>query len=399
MQMQLIFAGDTPDDPLRWAVAREGSVIRSDVSASLADYAATAHNPDLETMLILKGEPFVARQISSPAKSRQQFLQSARFLLEDDLGSGVEDLHVCAVEARGADERTVIAVEKNLLQDWISAAAGLGIRADSVTADFLCLSLEETAAVILTDNGRLLYNFKGEGFAVEEAFARDLVPGLLDVKSVPKVILLSRSSDPVLNAADIELEHFQIKDETTLTDFYTANIHKAGPVNILQGEFEPGIDWLEHLRPWRLAGAMIAACLVLFFATLLGEAVRFNAAADSITAQAEDKFRVAYPDLPIRNLRNQAQQLAGAIDGSQSRFLLLSARLTASLEELGGAELSLLTYQQDGTLIADLQFSTIDDLDRLKEALTQYGLQVDEGRSLTPAGNGYSGRLTIRGAA
>ncbi|MCI5043566.1 MAG: type II secretion system protein GspL [Aquisalinus sp.] len=398
-EVQLILAGDTPEDQLRWALVKDGNVVKSAVAESLRAFSESAHNNGAETVLILPGERFVARHISSPAKSKQQFLQSVRFILEDDLGGGIDGLHVCCADDSDNTIRAVIGVQREWLQLWLDEVSDLGINVKIVTADFLLMPKESETAAILLDNDRLMYNASGEGFVTEQAFARDLVEDLITQKGITKVILLSRILRNPFNLPGVEVEHFQIKDEHALMVFYAASLQKQKPANLLQGEFEPGIDWMEFTKPWRLAGALLAACIVLYFGMLLGEAIKFNAAADRITAQAEDRFRAAYPDMPIRNLRSQARQLAGAGEGGGSQFLPLSALLTASLETVGGAELSLLNYSEDGSLEVELQFATIDDLDRLKEALIGSGLSVDEGRSLTPSGNGYSGRLTVRSAA
>ncbi|MCI5048482.1 MAG: type II secretion system protein GspL [Aquisalinus sp.] len=397
--MQLILSGDTPEDQLRWALVKDGNVVKSAVAESLSAFSENAHNPDVETVLVLPGERFVARHISSPAKSRQQFLQSVRFILEDELGGGIDGLHVCSADEGDNTSRVVVGIQKAWLQLWLDEAAALGISFKMVTADFMLLPQEEETASILLDNDRLMFNANGEGFVTEQALAGGLVEQLIARKDIPRVILLSRTSASLFNLSGVEIEHFHIKDEHALTAFYAASLQKQKPANLLQGEFEPGIDWMAYTKPWRLAGALLAACIVLYFGMLLGEAIRFNAAADRITAQAEDRFRAAYPDMPIRNLRSQARQLAGTGEGGSSQFLTLSSLLTTSLESVGGAELSLLSYSEDGSLEVELQFATIDDLDRLKDALTGSGLSVDEGRSLTPSGNGYSGRLTVRSAA
>ncbi len=393
----IIFTGESPDQPLQWVKTDADKVVSSGVSPSLEAYAGEqAEEAQARCVIVLPGEKFAARKISTPAKSRQQLLQTARFLLEDDIAGSVDDLHLAVSEMESEAEKTIIAVEADYLRGWLSALHATGVKPDVITADFLCLQIDSTEAIILIKDGRLLYNRDGCGFVAEQQFSEQLAIGLLEQEAVSSLTLLLGEGVSPIAPSGVDVTIYRVEDQQSLIRFYLTSILRAAPVNLLQGNFAPRIDWRNMIKPWRQAGYMLAAAVVLFFGLIIFEAIKFNSTAGQITEEATSRFRAAYPEVQVRNLRNQARQLAGVASGARSDFLRLSSVLTTALEESKTIELSMLTYDQSGTLTADVQFGTIEELDMLKDALTSRGVSVEEGRTLTPVGNVYSGKLTLR---
>ncbi len=396
-KQQIIFTGDTPDARVDWALAEDGKLVAGGASVLLAEFAANARSASATSlMVVLPGERFVARQVTTPARSSQQLLQTARFLLEDDIAGSMDDLHLAVSAAAPGDKKNIVAVEHAYITDWLSILKQHDLKPDILTADFLCLRADDADAIVLVDDRRMLLNIAGTGFAAERTFAEKLTGDLLTQLNAKRVTLLL--CDGVRSPAfeNTEIRRYRIEDRTALIKLYLASIFNTAPPNLLQGDLEPGLDWSARLKPWRQAAAMLAASIVLSLGLLTLEAIKVNSSAEQITKQATVQFETAYPDVSIRNLNSQARQLAGVADGARSEFLNLLSVLTTTLEENDGVELSLLNYDRTGTLTADVQFATIEDLDDLKEGLNNKGVRVEEGRTLTPVGNVYTGKLILR---
>ena len=393
---QIILTGESPEQDLHWIKADDGNLLSSGISASVQAYAETVYDLTYPLIAVLPGERFSLRQIESPAKSRQQILQSARFLLEDDFACPVDGLHLALAVADQDNTKVIVATEKSYIENWLASFSACGVKPTSLTADFLCLKLSTSEAVAFVENDRLLFHAGTVGFATDRQLGVWSVEKLMPEADLSELTVLAYADEIGFASPAITIDQYRIEDTSGILKFYANSIFAKAPVNLLQGDLELGIEWSAFFKPWRQAAAMLAASIALFLTIHVTEAVKFNVAADQLTSDARSRFTAAYPDATLRNLRAQARQRAGASTEGNTDFLNLTGKLTVALEQNSSVKLSLLTYDRTGMLTADLQFFSLEDLDALKAALSEQGLQVQEGRTLTPVGNVYTGKLTMR---
>jgi general secretion pathway protein L len=389
--MQIIFAGQKPTAPLTWVRVADGRVQQSGEADDLQDFAARFYSPAVPLTLVLPGEQFACRTVMSPAKTRKQLLQTAKYLLEDELAGSPEQMHIAVAGDIQAASKKIIAVDKAFFDEWVEGLTLAGLSADRITVDYLCLPVNGGETTSLKSGGRLLFASRENGFAVEERFGEELISSLIQEQDEEHVAYV--------HGADSGDGH-QLADREAVIALLVASMETMDPPDLLQGEYAEGINWLALAQPWRLAGMIAAACALLFLTTTIAEGMRLDRAATELNAASAEKLQAAYPEARVTNLRAAARQRAGVSDVAASdHFLPLMAILSGAIEQSGNVELTQVTYTDDGQLAVDVRVADVEQLDQLKERLRQTSIQVDEGRTLTPDGDAFSGKLFLRAAS
>ncbi|MBD0427327.1 hypothetical protein ICN86_10890 [Aquisalinus flavus] len=387
------------EDPIKWVATAGDKPAGGGIVASLeALTGAIEQEPD-EIVVILPGERFAIRRLTTPARNQRQLIQAARFLLEDELAGPVEGLHI-ALGADAADSTTgrpIIAVEQAWLTGWVAALRDAGFPPDMLTADILALGVRGQA-IMLVEKHRLSLTMDGEGFVSDRPLADNLAGDILTVAGVEKLgIIRLADAAPVTVPEAIAVQEVGLPDARHLPSFLAGHIVDNVPVNLLQGTFERGLDWRAAAQPWRYAAGLAVACLALWLVAVGVEGMQFHANAADLERQAQADFAAAYPDLPQRNIASQARQMAADGGAAETWFLELSSVLASAMEERNGVQLAAVTYDASEGLVADIRFLDTDELDQLKQSLSAYGIVVEEGRNLSrDSDNAYIGKLYLR---
>ncbi|NHK29079.1 hypothetical protein FF098_014240 [Parvularcula flava] len=395
----ILITGDTIDDPLSWVETAGDKPVAGGVVASLAGLAEAVEGDADEIVVILPGERFAIRRLTTPARNQRQLLQAARFLLEDELAGPVESLHISlgADAADSAMGRPIIAVDEAWVAGWLEALREAGFPPDILTADILALGVSGQS-IMLVEKDRLRLNMDGEGFVTDRPLADELATEILSSSGIQKLgVIRLGDAVPVKLPEDIAVQEITLPDARHLPAFMVGHMVDNQPVNLLQGTLERGLDWRAALKPWRYAAGLAAACLALWLVTVGIEAMQLHDSAQDLQRQAQAEFAATWPDLPQRNIANQARQLAAEGGASETWFLELSSVLANAMEERSGVQLAAVTYDATEGLVADIRFLDTEELDRLKQSLSAYGIVVEEGRNLSrDSDNAYIGKLYLR---
>lgn len=395
----ILITGDMIEDPIRWVATAGDKPAGGGVVASLDALAdAVDVEPD-EIIVILPGERFAIRRLTTPARNQRQLLQAARFLLEDELAGPVDGLHI-ALGAEAADStrgRPVIAVDQAWLAGWVEALRDTGFPPDLLTADILALGVPGQA-IMLVEKHRLSLTMDGEGFVSDRPLADDLAGDILFAAGIEKLgIIRLADAAPVTVPEAIAVQEVGLPDARHLPSFLAGHIVDNAPVNLLQGTLERGLDWRAAVQPWRYAAGLAAACVALWLVTVGVEGMQLHASAADLERRSQADFTAAYPDLPQRNIASQARQLAADGGAAETWFLELSSVLASAMEERDGVQLAAVTYDVTEGLVADIRFLDTEELDRLKQSLSAYGIVVEEGRNLSrDSDDAYIGKLYLR---
>jgi len=395
----ILITGDMIEDPISWVETSGDKPVAGGVVASLEALPDAIEEEPNEIVVILPGERFAIRRLTTPARNQRQLLQAARFLLEDELAGSVEGLHI-SLGAEAADStkgRPIIAVDQAWITGWVEALRAAGFPPDILTADILALGVSGQS-LMLVEKDRLSVNMDGEGFVTDRPLADDLAADILIAAGVEKLgVIRLADTAPVTLPENISVQEVGLPDARHLPSFLAGHIVDNEPVNLLQGAFEQGLDWRAAVQPWRYAGGLAAACLALWFVAIGVEAMQLHNNAEELQRQAQAEFAAAYPDLPQRNIANQARQLAADGGATETWFLELSSVLATAMEQREGVQLAAVTYDATEGLVADIRFVDTQELDQLKQSLSAYGIVVEEGRNLSrDSDDAYIGKLYLR---
>ena len=363
----VVLLGRTPSQPVRWAVAEDGTLSAAGVAASLA--ALTTLPPHEHLTAVLPGEACATRRLRLPVPDRQAE-GAARLALEDMLAEPPEGFDLAVTPADAEGTRLVTAAPRGLASDWLAALAEVGLDPDALVADHAALHAQGHDGVVLRERGRLVAALPGGGLTAEERFAAPLLPQLAGDAAV-----LSVRIGP--GGEKLDTESLVLADERALGAFVLQGLTHHAPPNLRRGPLAKKRRVGDSLRSWRLAGGLMAACLGLWVLTDVIESVRYGRAASALRAEAETRFQDAFPDARVIDLRRQAARRAS--EGGGGRFLPLTAALAEALRAGGDqVELTGLTYA-DGRLTAELRYRDFAALDALTTRLQALGVATREG--------------------
>lgn len=363
----LLLLGQTPSRPVRWAVARDGTLSAAGAAPSLA--ALEPLPPHEELVAVLPGEACATRALRLPVPERQ-VEGAARLAFEDLLAEPVDRFDLAWTPADAEGLRLVTAAPRGLAADWLSDLAEADLDPDVLTVDHAALAAQGHDGVVLRERGRVIAKLPGGGLTGPEAFVAPLLPTLTGDAAV-----LSVRIGP--GGEKLDTQSLVLADERALGAFVLQGFEQNQPPNLRRGPLARRRRVGERLEGWRLAGGLMAACLALWVGTDLVQAARYGGAARQLREEAETEFAASYPDARIIDLRRQAIRRAGQSGGGD--FLPLSASLTEALRSTGETvELSGLSYDGE-RLTADLRYRDYAQFEALSAALRARGLRAREG--------------------
>lgn len=342
--------------------AQGGEVLRYDVMRpGEADGWAPAH-----TILVTPGADVVARWLELPDASDAQARSAAGFMLGETLAAAPERQHI-AVGPRGEGPRLTAIVDAPRLQGWLDRAAALGVKPDMVTPDHL----------ILPPAGDRLVGVRfGPLLAVRgHDLALSGEPDLLAAVLGPRT---PTPANPLESAALL------------------ARGAEAPAINLLQGPFAPGGERSEG-GGWKRA-AILAALLVISPLLIAGAQIARNTGGAMGLEDRADRRAVAMVP-SLRGQKDPASKALAQLEARRAadRFLELSAATFQVVQASGPVRMETLVYGEDGALRISVAYVNYSDLDTLKAAAAQAGLDMIEDSTVTEGGR-ISTDLIVRSA-
>lgn len=376
--LAVITVGATPDDPAILALGAEGEPMHMHGPAPLADLVPLLRGAT-SVGVVLPGTEAATRRLSLPVQGERALAAAAALAFEDFLAEPVDGFHFAfgALEADGS--RLVSALPTRVVSEWTEGLAARGIDADILTVDHLALVAPPTG-IVVEGAGAALLLVRAGGLSGDVGFVAALTSALADGQMPTRVVMDDGDAPAALTARH-----------------HAALLTPAGVPSFRRGAFAKRRDWVGMIRSWRVAGALMAACLGLWLGNITIEGLRFGGAARTLMKDATTTFTAAFPDVAVRDLRRQAAGRASA-GGAGSSFLGLSADLTAAIEESTAVQLTGLSYTDEGELVADLRFPDAAAIERLIGILNGRGVATREEGNLRLEDNGeYAGRLFLGG--
>ncbi|WGM37651.1 type II secretion system protein GspL [Caulobacter sp. NIBR1757] len=348
---RLIILFADPDRPPEVLESQDGEVLRYEV---LRQGEAEAWAP-ARTILVVPGADVAARWLDLPAASDAQARSAAGFMLEEALAAAPERQHI-AVGPRGDGPRLTAVVDAPRLQGWLDRAAALGVTPDVVTPDHLILPPADDRLVGVRF-GQLL-SVRGHDLALSGE--PELLAAVLGERT-------PTPANPLESAALL------------------ARGAEAPAINLLQGAFAPGGERTES-GGWKRA--IVLAALLLISPLLIAGAqiARNTGAALGLEDRADRRAVAMVPSL--RGTSDPAGQALARLEARHAadRFLDLTAATFQVVQASGPVRMETLVYGEDGALRISVAYANYSDLDTLKAAAAQAGLDLVEDSTVTEGG-------------
>ncbi|WP_449467826.1 type II secretion system protein GspL [Stenotrophomonas humi] len=350
-------------------------------TASLQLAEAIAQLKHQPVALIVAVEQVASCAVSLPAGSTHWQRQALPYAVEPLLAEEVEDLHLALAERLRDGRHRVVAINRALLDGWLTylRGEGLQVRAIHVDADLL----PGHAPVISGDRHRWLLAGSDE---VRLAFAPEQWPLVLSqLKGDCRVLHTAGTAPTLPDGANLRTEVIDMPLHAWLAR------QRGNAVDIAQGSF--AVKSRTGLRHWKPVAVALAAVLMAQVAFDGVQAWLLNQQAAGYRQVNEAIYKGLFPaEKRIVNLKAQFDQhlLQGS---SASRFNEMLGKVAAALPDDGELQVKRLEFQAgNARMTLQLQGGDAAARETLQQRLQAASMQV----TATPLESGAL-QLVIRG--
>ncbi len=380
-------------------------------SLTLAEIAEQAATDKGLTHLLLGGSCASFCQVSINPKQRKHIDQVLPFLLEEQLASDIETLHLAKADSDNKDSLNCLAIERNLLQALLQQLWDFDIHPVSASIDSLCLPCDSNGLTVITTAKQALVRSANNALTIERDNLTAALNGLQAADQPQQWQWLceadNQASDGPLRLAleALSIEHdIQLSQQQgQLTDII-AQAYQSGqnpPVDLLQGDFKASQPKSTHSLKWK-AWALAASLLFALQLTYnLGSGWYFDHQAQSLYQQSEDLYRQYFPqDKRIVNLRAQVNNhlRQGNQSAQGNQFLELLGKLGKSWQQPQFKTMPIQQIRYDNSkqqMTIELNAKAMADINNFQQQLSQQNLSARL-LSANESDEGIRGRLQLQ---
>ncbi len=386
----VIRLGVRATDPVHWLVwsQSEREIIASGTLLDAAELALLKERAGGRPVIgLVPSSEVLFREVTLPGKLTRQSLKALPFLLEEEVASDVESLHLVVLGSQGK-QVSLLAVDHKRMSQWLGWIEAAGLSLKQLLPDVLALPRadEGWSAVKLGDQW-LFRQSEYAGMQVEEAWLNVLLAGF-----EPLPTISSYSAPP----QDAPGEWLAEPAELPMRLLALGAPLARG--NLLSGEYRIQPEWQRLWRPWRKVALLAATLLVLLVSNrvLYWQEVRAEAA--SLRTQSVQLYKQLFPgETRVINPKTQMKQHLQALgeSGQQAGFIRQLMKLVPVFTQSSGLTLEQLRFdQKQGEFRLQATGNGYQDFDRFRQ-LTANDFTVKPGDMKSNNGK-VQGTLILR---
>ncbi|WP_429176317.1 GspL family type II secretion system protein ExeL [Aeromonas salmonicida] len=386
----VIRLGTNAQQPVEWLVwsAKEEEIIASGTLASahaLGELRERAGGRPVVTLV--PGSNLIFRRVSLPGKYSRQSAAALPYLLEEQIASDVDELHLVVLAHEGHDV-DLMAVDKEKMQTWLGWLEAAGLKSQQLLPDVLALpQAADGWSALQLGKEWLLRQGPCQGIVADEP----LLAMLLAVEAEPVTIHSHTPVPPIPNA------NWQAADPE-LPMLLLAKGALNCQANLLQGPYRPQTEYSRYWLQWRKV-AVVAGLLLLVALTQRGVHLYQLAEQDkALKAEIRQVYTRIFPgETRIVNVRSQmAQHLKLLGQTPQDGVLLLLTELAPTFAEVPGLKPQVLRFDAArGELRLQVTAPGFTEIERFRE-LAGKRFEVQQGEVRSTEGK-VEGALVLKG--
>ncbi|HGY5296296.1 TPA: GspL family type II secretion system protein ExeL [Aeromonas salmonicida] len=386
----VIRLGTNAQQPVEWLVwsAKEEEIIASGTLASahaLGELRERAGGRPVVTLV--PGSDLIFRRVSLPGKYSRQAAAALPYLLEEQIASDVDELHLVVLGHEGHDV-DLMAVDKEKMQTWLGWLEAAGLKSQQLLPDVLALpQAADGWSALQLGKEWLLRQGPCQGIVADEP----LLAMLLAVEAEPVTIHSHTPVPPIPNA------NWQAADPE-LPMLLLAKGALNCQANLLQGPYRPQTEYSRYWLQWRKV-AVVAGLLLLVALTQRGVHLYQLAEQDkALKAEIRQVYTRIFPgETRIVNVRSQmAQHLKLLGQTPQDGVLLLLTELAPTFAEVPGLKPQVLRFDAArGELRLQVTAPGFTEIERFRE-LAGKRFEVQQGAVRSTEGK-VEGALVLKG--
>lgn len=415
--MSTIWVVDAPQVPAAnarwfWLAGAAGAVAHGDLT-ELA--AALGAEPGRAITVLVPAARVISVPVTLPVRQQRQMLPALPFLLEENLASEIDHLHVVAGARIDDQKLQAVAVDRRWLAELIALLGSVGIDPAVITSDALALPLPaapggKSATLLLDGADSVLATSDGHTLGFDQADAPVLAATLaLGSADVAQVLTGARADALVVSALASEWDLGDAGPRLLVSELprerlaiLAEAVAVRPPVNLREGAFAHTDENLFALGfDWRPLAWLAASWAVLALGYQVAVGVIHSRGADSVQQAQVALYRQIFPgsvkvELPRRQMENQLRS-----SGSGGSFAQLVAETSAGLAALDAnaadrhyTPRTLAWDAEQAQLRVDIVARSLEDLEKLRLDLERRGLRVEIGAGVSQDG-GYKARMNV----
>tara|TARA_A100001015_G_scaffold134357_1_gene149064 strand:- start:686 stop:1978 length:1293 start_codon:yes stop_codon:yes gene_type:complete len=368
---------------LRWtAETDDGERAHGDDLPSLLDWMATDAGEQAQIGVVLPTELAVSLRCDVPGRTANQMQRALPYALEEYLAGEIESMHIATRKLMQGQAADCLVIEAAKLEQCISQITDLITTPTAMwpEAHLLSLLAKNANSVVLKFGPDTVLVVNSSDAALIQ---REHLVAVLESIEPEQVICIEGRLD--------ELERGQLKDaidvvqpEQSVVELLQHCAADAQAINLLQGKYQPRTQSRPQTKQLTALAAMAGVWFILG-ATLMAASGYWSSQqaalleADNLTA-----YQSLFPSDSTprsatqlrRRLMSKVGQRSATGEAVQGGFLDLSVATSAALT--ADNRITSMTYnQQRQELLIDLTLSQYEQLEMLKQKLSQTGIQLE----------------------
>ncbi|MBN7769119.1 type II secretion system protein GspL [Marinobacter daepoensis] len=399
------------------AQARGEADTRENIEQTLAQNA-------LEKVLLIglvPGDEAVFCVADIPARQNRFIQQALPYAVEEQVAQDIDSVHL-ALGPHTPDGYLVAGIDREQMAHWRELFDGwYHTQLEAIYPDAALLPVGESAwAICLDGDFAILRSQRGEWLRMQASnlpmLAVTLAAPSSDevVAEIPVTLYGSEteleSSEALVSELAGSTGHMRLEKKPL--EFSSIELlawshyqHLCEPINLCQGPFSPKREGSSPLKPWKPLIAVASLWFVIQMGLEIGMGVYQQKQADQLEAQAMTIYRKAFPSDRRTHAGNVRRVIEGQLrmagsQGPEVDFITLmkyTGDQYGRLQNPGAVTFNSINYSRSrGELVVDIRVDSYDRLSRLRNGLSNAGLQAQIG-SVVNESSGARGRLTVSG--
>jgi general secretion pathway protein L len=381
-----------PNEPtvqwLQWDTEAEQVLDSGVVDAQASALATLAERfASLPCFVVVPGEWVSWQQVVLP-KGGRVGLSALPFLLEEQLCSDLESVHLACGAIRANESTDVLVVDRQYMDLWHGLLANSGLKIKSVVPDYAALP----ANVALIDDTRAVAHIGQQAIAIAKdnlSYWWQLAAGQ---DTSAQIYHLQGTELP----AGLNEQGQQVFEHRLAM---IAKLWQPWPINLFSGAYALRDESAAQWKQFRWPVLLLLTVLVTHFIQLALD-VRDNRRQIELYEQGMvDIYRDVFPGARVVNARSQMRSQLNALEGvrSDSDFLPWLERIANASKGNVSLRIQQMTYANSAIKIL-VEADSYDGVDRWVAALASQGFEVERG-AFGQLDKGISGQLELREAA
>ncbi|WP_154653816.1 type II secretion system protein GspL [Spongiibacter marinus] len=392
MSERLLLSMPAPSEPtvqwLQWDTEAEQMLDSGVVDAQASALATLAERfASLPCFVVVPGEWVSWQRVVLP-KGGRVGLSALPFLLEEQLCSDLEQVHLACGVIRANESTDVLVVDRQYMDRWHGLLANSGLKIKTVVPDYAALP----ANVALIDDTRAVAHIGQQAIAIAKdnlSYWWQLAAGQ---DTSAQIYHLQGTELP----AGLNEQGQQVFEHRLAM---IAKLWQPWPVNLFSGAYALRDESAAQWKQFRWPVLLLLTVLFTHFIQLALD-VRDNRRQIELYEQGMvDIYRDVFPGARVVNARSQMRSQLNALEGvrSDSDFLPWLERIANASKGNVSLRIQQMTYANSAIKIL-VEADSYDGVDRWVAALASQGFEVERG-AFGQMDKGISGQLELREAA